>query len=153
MYTLYIQPDIDMLELYTTRVTDHAHDVAGDAGFDLLCRASRINTQGVLDLGVRCAAFQRIDNCTVPTAFYLYPRSSISSTPLRLANSVGIIDAGYRGKLRAKVDNLSEEDVMVLKGRRLFQVCMPDLKPFRVEIVNSLDVTARGEGGFGSTGL
>jgi dUTPase len=37
--------------------------------------------------------------------YYLYPRSSLSSTPLRLANSVGIIDSGYTGPIIAKVDN------------------------------------------------
>lgn len=153
MYTLYIQTDDDMSELYTCRVTDHRYDVACDAGFDVLCRASRVSEQGVLDLGIKCAAYRRVGNDLYPSAFYLYPRSSIANTPLRMSNSVGIIDAGYRGKLRAKVDNLSEEVVVIEKGRRLFQICMPDLMPFRVEMVNSLDTTVRGEDGFGSTGL
>lgn len=153
MYTLYIQSDVDMTELYTCRVTDHRYDVSSDAGFDVLCRAARVSEQGVLDLGIKCAAFRRVGNDLYPSAFYLYPRSSIANTPLRMSNSVGIIDAGYRGNLRAKVDNLSEAVVVVEKGRRLFQICMPDLMPFRVEMVDCLDATARGEGGFGSTGL
>ena len=42
-----------------------------------------------------------------PTAYYLYPRSSMGSkTPLRLSNSVGIIDSGYRGEIGAYVDNI-----------------------------------------------
>ena len=153
MYTLYIQSDPDMTELYTCRVTDHLYDVTNDAGFDVLCKPSRVDKQGVIDLGIKCAAFRRINNELYPSAFYLYPRSSIANTPLRMSNSVGVIDAGYRGKLRAKVDNLSNEVIVIEKGRRLFQICMPDLMPFRVEIVDSLNATARGEGGFGSTGL
>ena len=54
--------------------------------------------------------------------YYLYPRSSISKTTLRLSNSVGIIDAGYRGNLMAVVDNISDEPYQVQKGQRLFQI-------------------------------
>ena len=46
-----------------------------------------------------------------PTAYYLYPRSSMGSkTPLRLSNSVGIIDAGYRGNIIGVVDNISDRE-------------------------------------------
>tara|TARA_B100001250_G_scaffold406968_1_gene426937 strand:+ start:3444 stop:3938 length:495 start_codon:yes stop_codon:yes gene_type:complete len=153
MYILYIQPTPDMVEMYTTRVVDHTMDVSRDAGFDMLCKESNIGEFNVIRLGAKCAAYRRIGNSLCPTAFYMYPRSSISNTPLRLANSVGVIDAGYRGELLAKVDNMSGEVYNVPKGRRLFQVCMPDLLPFRVEIVASLDITSRGDGAFGSTGL
>ena len=99
-----------------------------------------------------------------PSGYYMYPRSSISKTPLRLANSVGIIDSGYRGDLMAKVDNINgfscdsdsgdSVDYVVSQHSRLFQVCAPDLSPFAsVEIVDSLDDTTRGAGGFGSTGV
>ena len=103
-----------------------------------------------------------------PSGYYMYPRSSISKTPLRLANSVGIIDSGYRGELMAKVDNINgcscdcscdneagdSVDYVVGQHSRLFQVCAPDLSPFAsVEIVESLDDTSRGAGGFGSTGV
>ena len=55
--------------------------------------------------------------------YYLYPRSSISKTPLRLCNSVGIIDAGYRGNIMAFVDNIDEDYDL---GTRLFQLCDPN---------------------------
>jgi dUTP pyrophosphatase len=79
---------------------------------------------------------------------------------MRLANSVGIIDSGYRGELMAKVDLLSQtneyddESLLELYGyKRHFQLCSHNLLPFKsVELVESLDDTTRGTGGFGSTG-
>lgn len=101
--------------------------------------------------------------------FYLYPRSSISKTRMRLANSVGIIDAGYRGDLIAAVDtiglfgsidiwNVWKETLSPIKKYdRYFQVCAPDLSPFLVHIVETEAElgapTTRGTGGFGSTGV
>lgn len=84
--------------------------------------------------------------------YYLMPRSSIIKTPLRQSNSIGLIDAGYRGELIAAVDNYSDDTYLIEKGIRLFQLVFPNLQPFNVEFVNELDVTERGEGGFGSTG-
>jgi dUTP pyrophosphatase len=86
--------------------------------------------------------------------FYIYPRSSISKTPLRLANSVGIIDSGYRGELIAVFDNISDYEYIILPGTRLVQTCLPDLIPFSVKLVdNDFPTTERGDGGFGSTGV
>lgn len=94
-----------------------------------------------------------------PVGYYMYPRSSISKTRYRMANSVGIIDSGYRGNLIAKLDILpvQEENETIEQYTRLFQICSPDLSPFeRIFLVNSSDYpfsasTTRGEGGFGST--
>jgi dUTP pyrophosphatase len=90
-------------------------------------------------------------NDLTPSAFYLYPRSSISSTPLRLANSVGIIDSGYRGEIKACFDSM--DTYSVKKNQRLVQLCTPTLEPMYVLVVNALTETARGQGGFGSTGV
>jgi dUTPase len=61
--------------------------------------------------------------------FYLYPRSSISKTNLRLANSVGIIDSGYRGNILAIFDILQNDNVSttIEKHSRLLQICSGDL--------------------------
>ena len=84
---------------------------------------------------------------------YLYPRSSISKTPLRLANSVGIIDAGYRGNIMAVVDNISDEPFDIQKGQRLFQICGRFLEPINLTLIDTtLSDSERGNGGFGSTG-
>ena len=89
-----------------------------------------------------------------PSAYYLYPRSSISKTPLMLANHVGIIDSGYRGPIIGAFRNLSLGTYTVEKHTRLLQICHPTLEPFYVELVEESDLseTERGSGGFGSTG-
>lgn len=111
-----------------------------------------------LNHNVSCALYRQYSNgFVVPSAYYMYPRSSISKTPWRLANSVGIIDSGYRGNLIAKFDPISHFDGdthVVEPYTRLCQVCTPDLSPvFHIKIVDHLDDTSRGSGGFGSTGL
>ena len=90
-----------------------------------------------------------------PVGYYCYPRSSISKTPLMLANSVGIIDSGYRGEIIGAFRNLSENDYTIKKHSRLLQICAPDLRPIHVELVDEafFTNTERGSGGFGSTGI
>jgi dUTPase len=115
-----------------------------------------------LDLKVCCSAKMYLDSGkNFNTGYYMYPRSSISKTQLRLANSTGIIDAGYRGHLMGMFDvvnisNNQSADYYGHKFERYLQICAPGLVPIIVEIVNSPEElgeqTARGCGGFGSTG-
>ena len=93
-----------------------------------------------------------------PLGFYMYPRSSISKTHLRLANNVGIIDSGYRGNLGGFFDihNLPADKKPYEQYQRLVQICSNTLEPFKVILVDDIDkfgTTERGEGGFGSTGV
>ena len=124
-----------------------------DSGFDLYTPQGMIVMGGEtlsLDTNVSCAVY---DDNGSPQPYYMYPRSSISKTPLRLANSVGIIDSGYRGHLIGKLDNIRSEAYAVTKHARLLQICSHNLLPFKsVTLVESLDKTERGSGGFGSTG-
>ncbi len=119
-----------------------------DSGFDLYVPA---------DITVQPGETATIDHAILCEpkflgGYYLYPRSSISKTPLRLANSVGIIDNGYRGSIMAKVDNRGTEPFTVRRGERLFQLCHPSLLPLTVRMVEAVNVhTERGAGGFGST--
>ena len=79
-----------------------------DAGFDLYTPCNNILAPKVMgqkvSMGVKCSmTFNGI-----PVGYYLYPRSSTGAkTPLRLSNSVGVIDAGYRGYIIALFDNIS----------------------------------------------
>ena len=88
----------------------------------------------------------------------MFPRSSISKGKLRLANSIGVIDAGYRGNLMSMFDviNNNGEDFWGTRYDRYMQICAPSLMPIVVYIVNSIDElgvkTSRDTGGFGSTG-
>lgn len=126
----------------------HTTAYSGDSGFDLFVPEDITippNSTGTIDHRISCEPL-------FAGGYYLYPRSSISKTPLRLANSVGIIDNGYRGHLMAKVDNRSNEPFTVRRGERLFQLCHPSLLPLKVKFVDSLSSTERGAGGFGSSG-
>jgi dUTP pyrophosphatase len=121
-----------------------------------------------LDLKVCCSAKMYTDNGKIyNTGYYMHPRSSLSKTQLRLANSTGIIDAGYRGHLIGMFDvvnvdneeqqvNDIEADYFGNKHDRYLQICAPGLVPILVEIVeNKEDLseeTERGDNGFGSTG-
>lgn len=91
----------------------------------------------------------------VPVGYYLYPRSSTGTkTPFRLANSVGIIDSGYRGNIIAAFDIVSKTPGTIDVGQRLTQICPPSLEyPLWIVLVDELDDTERGAGGFGSTGV
>ena len=119
-----------------------------------------------LDLKVCCSAKMFNDSGkNFNTGYYMYPRSSLSKTQLRLANSTGIIDAGYRGHLMGMFDVVNipkneyenkEADYFGRKFERYLQICAPGLVPIVVQIVNSMEElgeeTVRGAGGFGSTG-
>ena len=125
----------------------------GDAGLDLYCPGNLEILPGetkCIDFKIQCEGLSDSDARNV--CYYLYPRSSISKTPFRLANSVGIIDAGYRGNLMAMVDNFSKEVQTIQKGMRLFQICGRYLEPIHVELVEELSESERGNRGFGSTG-
>lgn len=138
----------DIKEMYS----NHSHYNPGDIGLDLFFPEDIVVPKGsrgfMIDFGIQCEG--KIEDTFVP--YYLYPRSSISKTPLRMSNSVGIIDAGYRGNLMAAVDNISDEDYQIQRGQRLFQICPWSDFKVSLEVVDSLSDSERGNGGFGSTG-
>lgn len=83
----------------------------------------------------------------------IIPRSSIGAkTPLRLSNSVGLIDSGYRGELGVLYDNLADQPYHITKGDRIAQLLVMPSYRFQAKVVESLEDSDRGEGGFGSTG-
>ena len=127
---------------------DHGHFHEGDAGLDLYVLEEMTIQPGetvAIHLGLSC---QPEDG----RAYFLMPRSSISKTPLRMANSIGLIDGGYRGELIAMVDNIKTDPYTIEKGQRLFQVVACDCSPIFYDLVDELTETTRGAGGFGSTG-
>ena len=83
----------------------------------------------------------------------ILPRSSTGlKTPLRLSNSQGLIDSSYRGEIMLLFDNISDSDFTIKAGDRLAQLEVKPVYRFKTKIVDTLDETERGEGGFGSTG-
>jgi len=160
---LLIKPNNDEVkEMYHDDVTYEANErrsQRGDAGFDLYFPGDILvpaQSTMIIDLKVQCEGISGSGSIVGSTShnvcYYLHCRSSISKTPLRLANSVGIIDAGYRGNLKVAVDNSSSEDYQIQKGQRLFQITGRYLEPIDAHIVEDLSSSDRGNGGFGSTG-
>lgn len=72
---------------------------------------------------------------------------------LATVNSPGTIDADYRGEIQVLLVNLGAETVRIERGDRIAQLVIAPVARARFEIVETLDETARGAGGFGSTGV
>jgi len=126
-----------------------------DSGFDIMMPGTSLQPGLIfLDTGINVAA---VDSSGKPMPCLLIPRSSNSKTPLRLANSIGLLDSGYRGSVLAAVDVLRPYDIT--HGQRLFQICQHNFLPWsNIVFVDSMDKLPkasdnRGGGGFGSTGL
>ena len=127
---------------------NHGQFHEGDAGLDLyIIRKQTIKPyeSTLIHLGISC---ENLEN----KPFMLMPRSSIAKTPLRLSNSIGLIDAGYRGEIMAAVDNIKNIPFTLEVGQRLFQLVGMDGSEINFELVENLSTSSRGSGGFGSTG-
>jgi dUTP pyrophosphatase len=147
---IQIKPNNDEIKEF---YLNHSNYYPGDAGLDLFCPETIVvspKKMGKVNLGISCQMFNGYS--TNGVSYYMYPRSSIVKTPLRLANSVGIIDRDYRGNIIACFDNISNEEYIIEKGTRLVQLCAPNLVPLTFELVDKLPETERGTGGYGSTG-
>ena len=86
--------------------------------------------------------------------FLMFPRSSICKTPLRLSNSVGVIDSGYTGEICAYFDNIKKDSYTIKPGQALLQICSFNGDPLSMRVLDNneqLRSTDRGQGGFGST--
>ena len=123
----------------------------GDSGIDLYNDKISIDPflVGTIDFQMKCEMINLETN--EYTSYYLVPRSSLAKTQFQLANSIGIIDAGYRGNLMAKIRNFNPKFVEILNEGSYFQIISPDLNPIKINIVNELSLTSRNEGSFGST--
>lgn len=165
-YLILYTDNEDLKQLYSKKAKEHNDKMINnpfpDAGFDLFCPEKisiEPHSSNKIDLHVKCAMYKESsDNHSTYKhyiSYYMYPRSSISKTTLRLANSTGIIDSGYRGNLCGVFDNISNIISGVDKYQRLLQVCSPTLEPLFVKVIDDLSFfenTDRGDGGFGSTG-
>ena len=168
--------DPALRSVYAQQIQEHnanATDWFPDAGFDLMCPLGNHIVPGnavskKINFEVKISCWKNVDGPAggeknigegqvMPVTVLMMPRSSTGSkTPLRLANSVGVIDSGYRGPIIGVFDNLKCDDHLVSGKTRLCQLMTRTDMPITVKLVDSLEelgvVTRRGEGGFGSTG-
>jgi dUTP pyrophosphatase len=82
------------------------------------------------------------------------PRSGLAiRTGVTCLNTPGTIDADYRGEVQVVLANLGTEPVVIRRGDRIAQIIVAPVSRARFDLVDQLPPTARGDGGFGSTGL
>lgn len=82
----------------------------------------------------------------------LVPRSSAAKSGLELANTIGVIDSDYRGEWKAAVRTKDGRQICWEQGDRLLQFLVVPVADVTLKLVDKLDETERGSGGFGSTG-
>jgi len=84
----------------------------------------------------------------------IFPRSGLATKQgLRLANAVAVIDADYRGEIKIPMYNDSNEARVIKQGDRIAQIVLLPYLNTEFTVADELSETARGIGGFGSTGI
>lgn len=134
-------------------IPSYAHDT--DAGLDLTATSKEYDEHGNVVYGTGLAF-------AIPDGYVglIYPRSSNAKKDLLLSNSVGVIDSGYRGEVifKFKCALNDERDIPEFGyreydiGDRIGQLIIMPYPKVQFDVVDDLDKTERGTGGFGSTG-
>jgi dUTP pyrophosphatase len=123
-----------------------------DAGYDLVARVDTTiapcGGRAMIPTGVAIA---------IPTGYagFVQPRSGLAlRAGVTVLNTPGLVDAGYRDELRVILINLDPvQEFMVRRGDRIAQLVIQRVEAVEWRVVDELDDTARGLGGFGSTGV
>jgi len=92
----------------------------------------------------------------IPVGYFgaIYARSGLAiKHGLRPANCVGVIDADYRGNIIVALHNDKNEEYTIKVGERIAQIIIQPFLSIEFNVVDELNETIRGEGGFGSTGI
>jgi len=152
----YLCDDPEISEWYKIAVSH-----VDDSGFDLFIPEDvsfQCGETKIVDLKIKG---KMVEASGKEVAYTIYPRSSICKTPLILANSIGMIDVGYRNTLKIALKYIpTHEDYAngfttvytVPKGTRLVQAIAPNVQKFAKVQVQSFEISERNLGGFGSTG-
>ena len=121
-----------------------AHDL--DAGYDLYSREDAVVYAGdswTFDTGVHMA---------IPEGWVGDVKSKSGMMMKYNLITDGTVDAGYTGSIRVKLFNLSRCAVSIIKGQKIAQIVIKRIATPDLDVVDRLEVTERGDGGFGSTG-
>jgi len=122
---------------------------AGDAGVDLYAREAtelRPGAWAMIPTGIAVA---------IPDGHVgmVAPRSGLAARhAISVVNGPGIVDAGYRGEIHAILINHGSEPVRLERGERIAQLVVVPIPDLVLEEVDALPDSARGDGGFGSSG-
>ena len=125
-----------------------AHD--DDAAFDLRSRVDVVIPSGKIML-VPTGVFMELP---VGYEAQVRPRSGLAlKHGITVLNTPGTIDAGYRGEVGVILINAGEKDFAIARGDRIAQMVVQQLTDVQLVSAEALSETARGAGGFGSTGI
>ncbi|WP_372754763.1 dUTP diphosphatase [Mariniflexile sp.] len=142
------------MEIKIINKSNHAlphYETGASAGMDLRANLSEPKT------------LKPLERCIVGTGLYIElpigyeaqvrPRSGLAAKKgITVLNAPGTVDADYRGEIGVILVNLSHENFVIENGERIAQLVIAKHDRAEWVIVNELSETARGEGGFGSTG-
>lgn len=122
------------------------HD--SDAGFDLKSTERKelhFHEEYMFDTGIRVA---------IPYGYcgLVFPRSGKGNQGAVLKNTIGVIDSSYRGNIYVKIKNVDERPLLIEQYERFAQLVIVPVYLPKLQVVDKLDETDRGHGGFGSTG-
>ena len=126
-----------------------AYATAGAAGLDIVAAE-----EVTLAPGARAAVATGFA-IAIPDGFEVQvrPRSGLAlKHGITCLNTPGTIDCDYRGEIRVILVNLGDTPFAVVRGERIAQLVPAPVRRATLEIVDALDDTVRGSGGFGSTG-
>lgn len=127
------------------------YETTGSAGMDVVAAVEETmvieaGKVGLVPTGLKVA---------IPEGFEIQvrPRSGLAlKKQITLLNTPGTIDSDYRGELKIIVANLGTEDFEINRGDRIAQIVLSQVPQIDWNVVEELDATVRGEGGFGHTG-
>jgi len=124
---------------------------SGSAGMDVY---AAINEDYEIKPGERSLISTGI-HMQIPEGFeaQIRPRSSLAiNSGITLLNTPGTIDSDYRGEIKAIMINLAKEPFIIKRGDRIAQIVFSKVEIPSITIVQTIEATKRGSGGFGSTG-
>ena len=127
-----------------------SYATSGSAGMDIRAAEDLVITPGQRGLVGSGFAF------AIPHGYEIQvrPRSGLAlKKGVSIPNTPGTIDSDYRGELKVILINHGQEDFVIQRGDRIAQIVIAPVQRGILKEVDRLDETARGEGGFGSTGV
>ena len=130
-----------------------AYETAGSAGMDVRAAVPEGEPM-VLAPGERAMVPTGL-SVAIPQGYEIQvrPRSGLAAKHgLTCLNTPGTIDSDYRGEIKVILVNLGQEAFTIQRGERIAQLVLAPVTRLAWQAVDSLDETARGAGGFGSTG-
>lgn len=145
-------PDVVIKIINQSNNNTPHYATAGSAGMDI-----RANLSSPITL-------HPLQREMVPTGLFIQlpdgyeaqvrPRSGLANKQgITCLNSPGTVDSDYRGEIKVILINLSSEEQMIQHGDRIAQMIISKVEKAKWEVVQELNETQRGEGGFGHTGV